>query len=151
MILPVLQEIAYKGLLCLVIAVMVISVTACKTTSPFKPPAGGNVTMTNADGSTYTATAPTPAQKALALWVVAGGMLFAFGALMILPLFGGNARSGVLIAASGIAMAAVGHFLGSIQIVIPVWLLPSLIVLVVVGMLYGWSVRNKQPAILPDE
>ena len=66
------------------------------------------------------------------------------GIILTLPVFGGNVRTGAIIAAGGIAMAATGHFLGSLTLEIPAWFLPALLVLVAGGMIYGYSVREGQ-------
>lgn len=99
----------------------------------------------DAEGNvTETVTPPTPSEEALASWVKYGGIMAGVGILSMLPVFGGNIRTGVVIAAGGAGMAAVGHFIGSVEVSLPVWFLPALLSLVAVGMLYGWHVHEKQ-------
>jgi hypothetical protein len=87
---------------------------------------------------------PTPAAKALAGWIKSGATMAVVGIVLMLPIFGGNIRTGSLVAAGGVAMGIVGHFLGQMTVTLPVWLFPSVILLAAVGMLYGYHVRSKQ-------
>lgn len=96
-----------------------------------------------ADGST-TITPPTAADEALGSWVRYGAIVAICGLVLCLGVFGGNVRTGLTVAIGGVAMAATGRALGSMTLEIPVWLLPSVLILAAAGMIYGYSVRETQ-------
>jgi hypothetical protein len=96
------------------------------------------------EGNRVEITPPTPAEEALASWVKYGAIMGVVGILATLPVFGGNVRTGAIIAAGGVGMAVVGKFTGDMTLSVPAWFLPALLVLVAAGMLYGWHVRNAQ-------
>ena len=144
---PVLTDIARRSAIVAAVAVLAFALVACRNTaSPFTMPSfGTTTTTTDADGNvTYTATAPTPAEQALAVWVRYGAIMAVVGVLAMLPVFGGNVRTGAVIALGGVGMAATGHWLGSVTVAVPAWFLPALVVLVAAGMLWGYHVREKQ-------
>jgi len=120
--------------------------------SPDRPPTQGgagygaaSTQTTDAKGNTTVIiTPPTPTDEALAAWVKYGALMAMVGIAAMLPIFGGNIRTGAVIAIGGVGMAAVGHFLGSVTISVPVWFLPALVVLVAGGMLWGWHIKTNQ-------
>jgi hypothetical protein len=129
------------------LAVMALLMAGCNT--PRQPHQsaqgyGAATTITDADGNVTTITPPTPAEEATAVWVRYGAIMAIVGIVTMLPIFGGNIRTGAVIALGGVGMAAVGKAVGDMTLSVPAWLLPALAILVAVGMLWGWHVREGQ-------
>lgn len=101
-------------------------------------------TITQQPDGTVTTIAATPAEQATAVWVRYGAIMAVVGILAMLPIFGGNIRTGALIALGGVGMAITGKFVGDISFTIPAWLLPALSILIAAGMLWGYHVRAAQ-------
>lgn len=94
------------------------------------------------DGTIIT-TQASPSEQALADWVKYGAILAFLGILLFLPIFGAHYRSGAITFLGGAAMALTGTFIGNTVVTIPVWFLPSLVIILVAGMLYGFSIKHK--------
>lgn len=137
-----------KWLFC-IIGVAGLALGGCRISAPALPTlpdnyADSTVRTVGPDGASVEVTPVSPVARALADWVKWGAGLFVVGVVLMLPVFGGHPRTGALVAGGGVAMAAVGYFMGSLTVTLPAWALPSLVVLIAAGMVYGWTVREKQ-------
>jgi len=132
----------------ILLAVMALLMAGCNT--PRQPHQsaqgyGAATTITDAEGNVTTITPPTPAEEALAAWVKWGGFAALAGIVCLLPIGKGpHIRTGLTIIASGAGMAALGKWIGDVTLTVPVWFLPSVLLLVAAGMMWGWYTREGQ-------